>query len=244
LKPDRLADFSTGSVKFERIVDWEGAVSSVAGIHRKTGSPLRRRIEMVNEKLVSPLIVSAGDPVPGDLVPLLDDERIIWSGHPHTGMLINWAGLKKTIQAFFILMIPVVLLFADLWDAEPILVRTAVACGSIAWIVFMGRAVIFQPFLDIGRRKRTRYVLTDLRALVIEQRSQGRRIDFAFLNSIQQVGSIIEHSDGSGDVTIVRSVAFMRIGKPAEIHQLIFEAARKINPHLEESDGTNEAILS
>lgn len=148
-------------------------------------------------------------------------ERLLWMGRPRAGLRLGDYGQLALLLLSLALIASLlwILLFEPTRSGERSLllfvIAFSTACTSLA-----------RPVVEVLRRSRTVYAVTDRRVLV----SRGRRwkIGSYLLRNLTVPTLSEEHPDGSGTVQLNTWLLFERIEQAREVSETIHRAQRAV----------------
>jgi hypothetical protein len=125
---------------------------------------------------------------------------------------------------------------------EPWIKRIHFFWGVLAAFLLLAGlySLLVSPFVQMFRRSRTSYALTNVRAIVHVRTLRRGVVTDSYLLDMAGMTELREHSDGAGDVWLAAGATFERIERPREVHALVLEAVRNagtpINPPRDDDD--------
>lgn len=125
---------------------------------------------------------------------LIPGETIVWSGVPGQGVRFSPS------DVFFIPFSIMWAGFAVFWESSVVMMGAPAffALGGVPFLVVGAYITVGRFFFDAYRRSRSRYFLTDCRALILTE-WPSRRLRSVNLPSLQEI-VLTRHRDGTGSL--------------------------------------------
>ncbi len=164
--------------------------------------------------------------MPAD-VDLLPGERVLWVGRPRPRDPLDGAAILGVCRTIAWLCVPAAALVARFvgFGWGPVDVPWIVVVGAGFWLAIGLWHLLVSPHTLAGRRARTAYVLTDVRAITITRVRRRLHLDSRFLDLATGV-SLVERPDGYGDVGTQQGSNFERVPDARGVHTLLADAVR------------------
>lgn len=228
-----------GSVAFERLRDASEPalmmLQAVARSHRAVRR--RRRVGRVQysspmNTIIEPSATTTA-PRPMQLPPefaLLDGERVLWAGQPRPRDPMDAEQLRRRVIFFAWTMVPVSALlnrFTPILPAYQDAIPWVLVAVAALWLIMAIWSVTISPILEYLRRRRTYYVLTNLRTVAIERKLSGRTTCRSWFIDLAATASLAVRGDGWGDVGAAYGMEFKSIPDARALHALLLEAIHR-----------------
>jgi hypothetical protein len=158
---------------------------------------------------------------------LLDGERVLWTGRPR--VWDPWDGDRLTgrVIALAWTMLPASVLVARFTPILPEYreaIPWIIVAVAAVWVTIAVWGHTITPLQQARTRRRTRYVLTNLRAVTIERFRSGRMQCRSCFIDLAPTASIVLGSDGWGDVGTGYGVDFKSVPDAQAVHALVVQA--------------------
>jgi hypothetical protein len=159
---------------------------------------------------------------------LAADERVLWTARPRVAEPLDLAWLLGRLHIMGWLLVPLGFLLAAMGVLEPWIKPIHFFWGVLAAFLLLAGlyALLASPFVQMFRRARTSYALTNVRAIVNVRTLRRGVVTDSYLLDMAGMTELRERSDGTGDVWLSAGAMFERIDKPREVHGLVLEAIR------------------
>ncbi|HUW57483.1 MAG TPA: hypothetical protein VMZ92_12670 [Planctomycetota bacterium] len=149
---------------------------------------------------------------------LAPDERVLWAGQPVPGRLA-----RRTLPIVFVGIAWTAVILFLMWAASTFWRILAVGVSVLAVpLLLIGLAMLLSPLLAVRKARRTTYVVTDRRAIVIAG---------FFSRSVECFGPghlrtlrLDEDPDGSGDVAFAHS-GFYGVDNVRQVEAMLKDVA-------------------
>jgi hypothetical protein len=197
---------------FQRVRDASALSRLLTSLPARSGRRARLRRGCARGTTSMPRSAVNHDEVPPD-VALLDDEAVLWTGRPRVWERIDtrWVWGKVRFVLWLLLPTAGVMAWFGMLGERAATIHWAFVVFAGIWLALGLHGLLIRPFVDALRRARTRYVLTDVRAITVHTSPRRRRIESAFLD-LASAANFSEYDDGTGDVTLTNPyVHFERI---------------------------------
>jgi hypothetical protein len=241
----RVATVVVDGFAVKYVEDWRGLCGEIASLPRKTNrrfmhrgvwTPRRRRSYSAVLKRAGTVMHVEEISDAGEL-PLLDGEKILWSGQPPRWKHFSLASLKRPVWTLLWLFAPIGITVARWLNPQSDRgLNWLISIPAGMWVVAAMYSVVIKPFLRASKRSRTKYFLSNIRGFVVEPRGRTRNTDIVFLDGMGATSKLSENPDGTGDVSVGRHLLFEGVQNPRGVHKLVMETIRAATGTFESVD--------
>ena len=189
-------------------------------------APLSRSTVRMEPSPLSPPSAAAAPHALPDGILLAPDETVIWTGRPKVWPTLNGLWVLDRLKTLAWLAIPAAVLAYHAARVRQWMPHNWIIVGVAGlWLIMGAWGMTVEPVLSARRRRRTTYVLTNVRGIthVAGPRS---RTSSALLDLTGNV-TLAQRGDGTGDVGLSYGAAFERIADAHVVHHLAIEAVRR-----------------
>lgn len=199
----------------------EGRVSSADAVpnsHERETLAQQPRAEAAGPANADPVLESL------DLQPR---ERVIWTGAPSRWDRLDGRLVLRYVSIFGWALVPsgvLVVRFGHVAWGQQLPLPWIFVGLAIFWLILSAHAAFVRPFTDALRRSRTRYVLTNKRAVIVYASPRVRRVQSHFLYALTGATVDASAADGTGDVSGSFGVRFERVADAERVYAQLTEA--------------------
>ena len=193
------------------------------------------------------------------LLELSPGEQVLWTNRPRAVSRLVWQAAPKAFLGLAIVTFVAVWMFMVIrgghngWEKGknvPPVAPHNVLIATVAglWLIPPGLYVLTWPLRDWQRLRKSSYVLTNRRAIIIEPGFLGGTKTHTYVFESLRLMRVEEHSDGSGDLIfenrstwtgLTRTLGFLGIDDPRSVETLVRETLYCTKPQ-----GSDEAVGS
>jgi hypothetical protein len=193
------------------------------------------------------------------LLELSPGEQVLWTNRPRAVSRLVWQAAPKAFLGLAIVTFVVFWMFMVIrgghngWEKGkhvPPFAPHNVLIAAVAglWLIPPGLYVLTWPLRDWQRLRKSSYVLTNRRAIIIEPGFLGGTKTHTYVSESLRLMRVEEHSDGSGDLIfenrstwtgLTRTLGFLGIDDPRSVETLVRQTLYFTKPQ-----GSDEAVGS
>jgi hypothetical protein len=201
--------------------DPAGLASALIALPLRSGRRARNRRSGYHHAHVMDLSRSDRSNVPREIF-LQPDEQILWSGWPRKWAPLDRVWRNQTIAALLWMLIPIGFVIGwRMFNAH-----VGFAIFAMGWIALTLYAIFISPIVAARRRARTKYFLTNVRAITFVD-GRPKQVHSVFLDLCRTASYRERSLEGLGDVTADPQLHFELVADARQLHTILLRAIRE-----------------